>query len=126
VVFVCMNNCHALDGKSTVFVKDVQYTCRHPLSCLQEVLTVAMSRVVVVAGYGRGISAAVSRKFGAEGFKLALLARTKSRLDESVAGPQPVPLQCASRPSCCVLMTYVTLHYLQSTSRRDSQPRCVP
>lgn len=42
-------------------------------------------KVAVVAGYGTGISAAVGRKFGSQGFHLALLARTASRLDAAVA-----------------------------------------
>lgn len=45
-----------------------------------------MTKVCVVAGYGPGISASFSRKFGQEGFSVALLARTASRLDAAVAG----------------------------------------
>lgn len=45
-----------------------------------------LSKVTVVAGYGTGISAAVGKRFGSEGFHLALLARTASRLDAAVAG----------------------------------------
>lgn len=44
-----------------------------------------MSKVVVVAGYGPGISAAVARKFGKEGFKVALLARTEAKLTKGAA-----------------------------------------
>lgn len=45
-----------------------------------------MAKVAVVAGYGPGISHSFTRKFGKEGFNLALLARTASRLDAAVAG----------------------------------------
>jgi short-subunit dehydrogenase len=45
-----------------------------------------MSKVCVVAGYGPGISAAFSKGFGKEGFNVALLARTASKLDAAVAG----------------------------------------
>lgn len=44
------------------------------------------SKVALIAGYGIGISAGVAKKFGAEGYKVALLARTQSRLDEASAG----------------------------------------
>lgn len=44
------------------------------------------SKVAVIAGYGVGISAAAAKRFGQEGYKLALLARTQSRLDQAVAG----------------------------------------
>lgn len=43
-------------------------------------------KVAVVAGYGSGISAAFSRKLVNEGFNLALVARTKSKLDAAAAG----------------------------------------
>ncbi|KAJ3107031.1 hypothetical protein HDU97_005000 [Phlyctochytrium planicorne] len=41
-------------------------------------------KVIVVAGYGPGVSNAVAEKFGALGYKVALLARTQSKLDEAV------------------------------------------
>lgn len=44
------------------------------------------SKLAVIAGYGAGISAAFVNILGANGYKLALLARTQSRLDEAVAG----------------------------------------
>lgn len=39
------------------------------------------SKVIVVAGAGPGISTGVAERFGSEGFKVALLSRTKERLD---------------------------------------------
>ncbi|KAJ3314490.1 hypothetical protein HDU76_002395 [Blyttiomyces sp. JEL0837] len=40
--------------------------------------------VAVICGYGPGISHAVAVKFGSMGHKLALVARTKSKLDDAV------------------------------------------
>jgi NADP-dependent 3-hydroxy acid dehydrogenase YdfG len=42
-----------------------------------------MAKTIVVCGYGTGISHAVARKFGSEGFQVALVARTASKLDEA-------------------------------------------
>lgn len=39
-----------------------------------------MARTIVVAGYGSGISEAVARRFGAEGFQVALVARNEERV----------------------------------------------
>lgn len=44
-----------------------------------------MSKTIVVVGFGPGISTGVAEKFGAEGFNVALVGRTKERLDEGVA-----------------------------------------
>lgn len=41
-----------------------------------------MSRTIVVCGYGPGISDGVARKFGAEGFSVALVARGKGKVEE--------------------------------------------
>lgn len=43
-----------------------------------------MAKTIIVAGYGPGISNAVAEKFGREGFRVALVGRTASRLDEGV------------------------------------------
>ena len=40
-----------------------------------------MAKTIVVCGYGPGISDAVARKFGSEGFSVALVARNKQKLD---------------------------------------------
>ncbi|KAJ3107033.1 hypothetical protein HDU97_005002 [Phlyctochytrium planicorne] len=40
-------------------------------------------KVIVVAGYGTGISHAVAEKFGGLGYKVALVSRTQSKLDEA-------------------------------------------
>ncbi len=44
-----------------------------------------MSKTIVIVGFGTGISAAVAEKFGAEGFSVALVARSRERLDAGVA-----------------------------------------
>lgn len=42
-----------------------------------------MAKTIIIVGYGVGISAAVAEKFGKEGFQVALVARTKDRLEAS-------------------------------------------
>jgi len=44
-----------------------------------------MSKTIVVVGFGPGISTAVARKFGAEGFHVALVGRSQARLEAGVA-----------------------------------------
>lgn len=43
-----------------------------------------MGKVILVGGYGPGISNAVARRFGAEEFAVALVGRTKDKLDAGV------------------------------------------
>jgi NADP-dependent 3-hydroxy acid dehydrogenase YdfG len=43
-----------------------------------------MARTILIAGFGTGISVALAEKFGAEGFAVALAARTAARLGEGV------------------------------------------
>lgn len=44
-----------------------------------------MSKTIVIVGYGPGISTGVAEAFGAKGFNIALVGRTKERLDAGVA-----------------------------------------
>ncbi len=44
-----------------------------------------MSKTIVIVGFGPGISTAVARKFGAEGFSVALVSRNEERLAAGVA-----------------------------------------
>lgn len=44
----------------------------------------AMSRTIIVAGYGPGISTAVAERFGKEGYQVALVARSAERLQAGV------------------------------------------
>ncbi len=43
-----------------------------------------MAKTILVCGYGTGISRAMAEKFGGQGFRVAIAARTASRLDEAV------------------------------------------
>ena len=42
-----------------------------------------MTKTIVVCGYGGGISNAVARRFGAEGFRVALVARNRQKVDQA-------------------------------------------
>ncbi|KAI8841388.1 hypothetical protein BC829DRAFT_402496 [Chytridium lagenaria] len=44
-----------------------------------------MTKIAIISGYGTGVSAGVALKFGSQGYSLALLARTQSKLDDAVA-----------------------------------------
>ena len=44
-----------------------------------------MTKTIVIAGYGPGISQAVAKKFGAEGFSVALVGRTAERLAQGAS-----------------------------------------
>ncbi|HUO12620.1 MAG TPA: SDR family NAD(P)-dependent oxidoreductase [Caulobacteraceae bacterium] len=44
-----------------------------------------MTKTILVVGYGPGVSASVAERFGAEGFAVALAARSEPRLAEGVA-----------------------------------------
>ena len=44
-----------------------------------------MARTIIVCGHGPGISDAVARKFGQEGFSVALVARNAQRLASAAA-----------------------------------------
>lgn len=44
-----------------------------------------MTKTIIVCGHGPGISDAVARRFGAEGFSVALVARSKDKLAQAAA-----------------------------------------
>jgi NAD(P)-dependent dehydrogenase (short-subunit alcohol dehydrogenase family) len=44
------------------------------------------SKLAAIAGYGSGISAAVARRFAAEGYSIALLGLAQAPLDAAAAG----------------------------------------
>ncbi len=58
-----------------------------------------MARTIVVCGYGNGISDGVARKFGAEGFQVALVARSKDKLDEAAAALRDAGVNAKAFPS---------------------------
>jgi short-subunit dehydrogenase len=51
---------------------------REPLIDNEEI---DMARTIIVAGYGPGISDAVAKKFGADGFRVALVARSRDKVE---------------------------------------------
>ncbi|MFG3342892.1 SDR family NAD(P)-dependent oxidoreductase [Glycomyces sp. NPDC048151] len=58
-----------------------------------------MSKVIAVFGAGTGLGAAVARRFGAEGFRVALVARRKDRLDALVAALADEGVEAAAFPA---------------------------
>lgn len=58
-----------------------------------------MSKTILVCGYGPGISDAVARKFGAEGFSVALAARSADRLSAAVTALEASGIKAAAFPT---------------------------
>lgn len=58
-----------------------------------------MAKTIIVVGYGVGISAAVAEKFGKEGFQVALVARTKDKLETAVKELSTKGIKAAAFPS---------------------------
>jgi NADP-dependent 3-hydroxy acid dehydrogenase YdfG len=58
-----------------------------------------MSKTILVAGYGPGISSAVAEKFGAEGFQVALVARNADRLAAGVKALEAKKIKAAAFPT---------------------------
>ena len=58
-----------------------------------------MAKTIIVGGYGVGISAAVAEKFGAEGFAVALVARSAERLAEGVKALEAKGIKAAAFPA---------------------------
>jgi len=58
-----------------------------------------MSKTIVIVGFGPGISTAVARKFGAEGFSVALVARNEERLAAGVAALKAEGITAAAFPA---------------------------
>jgi NAD(P)-dependent dehydrogenase (short-subunit alcohol dehydrogenase family) len=57
-----------------------------------------MAKTILVIGYGPGISAAVAKKFGAEGFSVGLVARNEARLAEGVEALRAKGVTAAAFP----------------------------
>jgi NADP-dependent 3-hydroxy acid dehydrogenase YdfG len=55
-----------------------------------------MSKTIVICGYGPGISSAVAKRFGREGFQVALIARNAERLAAGVAALQSSGIRAAA------------------------------
>ena len=58
-----------------------------------------MSKTLLVAGFGPGISTAVAEKFGKEGFAIALVARSADRLQAGVQALQTKGVQAEAFPA---------------------------
>ncbi len=58
-----------------------------------------MSKTIVVVGFGPGISTSVAEKFGAEGFNVALVARSEDRLAAGVAALKAKGVTAAAFPA---------------------------
>jgi len=55
-----------------------------------------MKKVLVIFGYGPGISNSVARRFGKEGFSVALVSRNRERLDAGVAALREDGIEAAA------------------------------
>jgi NAD(P)-dependent dehydrogenase (short-subunit alcohol dehydrogenase family) len=58
-----------------------------------------MSKIIIVAGYGPGISKAVAQKFGAEGFAVALVGRSADKLAAGVKVLEDSGVSAAAFPA---------------------------
>ena len=58
-----------------------------------------MTNTIIVCGYGPGISSAVAAKFGSAGFRVALVARTKAKLDAAVKELRSKGVKAAAFPT---------------------------
>jgi short-subunit dehydrogenase len=58
-----------------------------------------MSKTIVIVGFGPGISTGVAEKFGAEGFNVALVARSEDRLAAGVAALKAAGVTAAAFPA---------------------------
>jgi NADP-dependent 3-hydroxy acid dehydrogenase YdfG len=58
-----------------------------------------VSKTIVVFGAGTGLGSAVARRFGREGFRIALVARTRTRLDELVTDLGTEGIEAAAFPA---------------------------
>jgi NADP-dependent 3-hydroxy acid dehydrogenase YdfG len=54
-----------------------------------------MSKTIVIVGYGPGISTGVAETFGAKGFNVALVGRTRERLEAGVAALEAKNIKAA-------------------------------
>lgn len=55
-----------------------------------------MAKTIVIAGYGPGISEGVARKFGQEGFQVALVARNKEKVETAAQALRDAKIKAAA------------------------------
>jgi len=58
-----------------------------------------MQKTIIVCGHGPGISDAVARKFGGEGFQVALVARSAGKLGQACGALQTQGIKAAAFPA---------------------------
>lgn len=58
-----------------------------------------MHQTIIVCGYGPGISDAVAKRFGAEGFQVALVARSADKLEKARGSLQTLGIKSAAFPA---------------------------
>lgn len=58
-----------------------------------------MAKTIIICGHGPGISDAVARRFGAEGFSVALAARSADRLEKAAADLTAAGVTAAAFPT---------------------------
>lgn len=58
-----------------------------------------MTKTIVICGHGPGISDAVAKKFGAEGFAVALVARSGDKLERAAAALRASKVKAAAFPT---------------------------
>ncbi len=58
-----------------------------------------MSKTIIIVGFGPGISTAMAEKFGAQGFSVGLVARSRDRLDAGVRALQAKGVTAAAFPA---------------------------
>jgi len=82
-----------------------------------------MSKTLLVAGFGPGISTAVAERFGKEGFSVALVARSAERLQAGVQALETKGIQAAAFPGD--LSNAATIAPLIESVRRKLGPLSV-
>jgi NAD(P)-dependent dehydrogenase (short-subunit alcohol dehydrogenase family) len=58
-----------------------------------------MPRTIVIVGYGPGVSTAMAEKFGAEGFPVALVARSEAKLAAGVEALKAMGIEASAFPA---------------------------
>jgi NADP-dependent 3-hydroxy acid dehydrogenase YdfG len=58
-----------------------------------------MTKTIIVAGYGPGISQAVAHKFGSQGYSVALAARSRERLEKGVEALTKAGIEARAFPT---------------------------
>ena len=79
-----------------------------------------MSKLCVITGVGEGNVVAMTRRFAAEGYRVAMLARTKSKLDEVEKS-----IEGARDYACDVADSYAVTDAIEQIPRGPGSHRCI-